>query len=550
MADTKRQKLIHLHGAGELTDASKLNVGEIAVRHAANAEEATLYITPDQATLIQFPSLPKVNTLVKGASDAAAQALIDAKAYTDEVAGVYASEGVEASGLRKEIAALEVKLQGEVDGVETALEEYKESNDAVVKKIREDFEAADVTINATIEANEKTTAAALTDLDSRLKVAEDILGEGEGSVAEQISAAVEDVRKDFAAEDAAIRGEFAAADDVVRGEFAAADDVVRGEFAAADNVVRGEFATAIAEANKTLKEELEAYADQAETDAIAAAKTYTDQVAGAYTAEGVEASGLRKEIEERVAAAGTAAANALDAHAKNAEIHVTKELQDKWDATTTRVNTFLDSEAIEGTIDTLHEIQQWMETDGKDASDILEAIADEAKLRESGDTATLNSAKAYTDEVAGVYASEGVEASGLRAEIAQASASAAQALVDANAYTDTRESEVRKDFASADATTLTNAKAYTDEVAGAYTAEGVEASGLRKEIEERVAAANAATAQALTDAKAYTDTEVKKVADVALTSVTVSGADTIVVTPGINTVDLDFANLTIDCGEY
>jgi hypothetical protein len=107
-------------------------------------------------------------------------------------------------------------------------------------------------------------------------------------------------------------------------------------------------------------------------------------------------------------------------------------------------------------------------------------------------------AKNYTDAAVGVYASEGVAASGLRKEIAERDA---QVLSDAKAYTDSKV-DGKFDAAGAADDALAAAKKYTDdeivEAVGVYASEGVAASGLRKEIAE-----NSAADQAY--AKAYTD---------------------------------------------
>ena len=60
-------------------------------------------------------------------------------------------------------------------------------------------------------------------------------------------------------------------------------------------------------ADVTLKDNLEKYADQSELDAISSAKAYTDEVVGNYAEGETAASGLRKEIAERVAAVENAA---------------------------------------------------------------------------------------------------------------------------------------------------------------------------------------------------------------------------------------------------
>lgn len=56
-----------------------------------------------------------------------------------------------------------------------------------------------------------------------------------------------------------------------------------------------------------------------------------------------------------------------------------------------RVEAFLDGNKIEGTVDTLHEIQAWMNGEGVVATELTAAIAAEAKLREDGDAALAES---------------------------------------------------------------------------------------------------------------------------------------------------------------
>ena len=52
-----------------------------------------------------------------------------------------------------------------------------------------------------------------------------------------------------------------------------------------------------------------------------------------------------------------------------------------------RVDTFLDSKEVAGVVDTLHEINEWMKNAGADATDLSQAIADEASTRKSADDA-------------------------------------------------------------------------------------------------------------------------------------------------------------------
>lgn len=115
------------------------------------------------------------------------------------------------------------------------------------------------------------------------------------------------------------------------------------------------------------------------------------------------------------------------------------------------------AETGEAAVDTLKEIQKYITEDGEAADALVKRVgANEtaiAGLKEqvgegkvadrisAAQTAAENTAKAYTDEVAGAYAAEGVEAAGLRKEIAER-----------------------------DAATLASAKAYTDELANGQVA--------------------------------------------------------------------------------
>lgn len=72
-------------------------------------------------------------------------------------------------------------------------------------------------------------------------------------------------------------------------------------------------------ADVTLKDNLEKYADQSELDAISSAKVYTDNVVGKYTDGETTASGLRKEIEDKVVELkddATSKANTAETNAK------------------------------------------------------------------------------------------------------------------------------------------------------------------------------------------------------------------------------------------
>ena len=66
-----------------------------------------------------------------------------------------------------------------------------------------------------------------------------------------------------------------------------------------------------------------------------------------------------------------------------------------------RVEAFLDGNKIEGTVDTLHEIQAWMNGEGVVATELTAAIAAEAKLREDEDAALAESVENAITTAAG-----------------------------------------------------------------------------------------------------------------------------------------------------
>ena len=109
-----------------------------------------------------------------------------------------------------------------------------------------------------------------------------------------------------------------------------------------------------------------------------------------------------------------------------------------------RIDTFLDTEGVADTVDTLHDIKAWMEGDGVNATELTEAIAKETKAREDADAGFETRVKAL-EEAAPTHATKDEVATAKQGAI---DAAAADATAKANA---------------AEA----NAKAYADEKVGA-----------------------------------------------------------------------------------
>ena len=110
------------------------------------------------------------------------------------------------------------------------------------------------------------------------------------------------------------------------------------------------------------KDDYKAYADQAEADALSAAKAYTDGRETAITA-------------------------AYQAYADQAEADALKDAKAYADEVKKAILTGDSTTELKAAYDTLVEIQEWIEGDGVNATELTKAIADEAKLREEADEA-------------------------------------------------------------------------------------------------------------------------------------------------------------------
>lgn len=128
---------------------------------------------------------------------------------------------------------------------------------------------------------------------------------------------------------------------------------------------------------------------------LPAANAYTDTKLGSFTSDGVDASGLRKEIEERdqatLAAAGglvNGVQNNLNSHANNTELHLAAGEREAWTAAANAINTFLaDADMTTNAVDTLKELQSYMTSDGAAATELLSRVS----ALETADTQILAS---------------------------------------------------------------------------------------------------------------------------------------------------------------
>lgn len=190
------------------------------------------------------------------------------------------------------------------------------------------------------------------------------------------------------------------------------------------------------------------------------AKDYADGLADNYEVAGAAAEALesaKSYTDDEIGKlsfdpAGTAL-GLVNAHASNNAVHITTEEREAWNAAKDSIDAFmLDATVGQDAVDTLKELQAYMASDGAAATALvgrvaaLEAIDHDAYI--SADEAVLAAAQEYVDgKVDGKFDTVG---------------SAAQALVDAKAYTDEEIGKLSYDVAGAAAKALEDAKAYTD----------------------------------------------------------------------------------------
>ena len=206
----------------------------------------------------------------------------------------------------------------------------------------------------------------------------------------------------------------------------------------------------LAAAKKYTDEEIvkaKAYADQAEADAIAAAKSETETQVNAL------ANGTVKANTDAIAIINGNTEGSI-AKAKADAIAAAKS------ETETQVSTLANGTVKANT----------------DAIAIINGNAEGSIAKAKADAIAAAEAKIAELNVANTY---------------ETKTDASAKLEAAKAYTDEREVEINKNISAAESA----AKAYTDEVVGVYSSEGVEASGLRKEIEDN----EKVTAAALTE---------------------------------------------------
>ena len=140
-------------------------------------------------------------------------------------------------------------------------------------------------------------------------------------------------------------------------------------------------------------------------------------------------------------------------------------LRSEYEATKGRVDTFLDSEEISGTVDTLHEIQAWMNGEGVNATELTEAIAAEAKLRGEEDTRLAGLISDLEDALEAEAKSRGDkddELAGLISDLEDALEAEAKSRGDEDVRLAGLISDMDAAYKAADSALETSLKAYSD----------------------------------------------------------------------------------------
>lgn len=265
----------------------------------------------------------------------------------------------------------------------------------------------------------------------------------------------------------ALDASYKAADASIRADFAAADTALSeriAKFETGDNSVATQIANAIdgLDSSKNTDNDFFKLEVVEENGKVTAVNFTNKDIASASDLSDV--STLLDEVKTTAEAAQTAeevstaistAIDALGGYAEDADdssfvkVAVTSENGEVKSVTVTttdiasattladvkgRLDTFLKDASLESTVDTLKEIQDWINGDGVDATELTQAIAEEARLRGEADAS-------------------------IRTDFAAADAS------------------IRKDFAAADATLDASLKSYVDgKVDGKFDASGAAAT--------------------------------------------------------------------------
>ena len=335
----RQQKLIHLHGNSDFNQSTvTIDKGEIAVEHGTGAANVKLWTLDENNAKVAFMS-------------------------SAAVAAAIAAEAEIARAAEKANAAAIATLNGDT---------------------------------GTTGSVDQKVSAAITALDEDLQGQIDALSNKVGTtdVAAQIEAAVK-VEADRAKDAEKVNAD---AIDVIEGDY------LKG----ADKTELNNLITGLTETVNTNEADIEAKMSaeiERATKAEGDLQDAIDAIEGDYL-KGADKTALEEQIDDKVAQSDYDAkmtaldqadetnAKAITAHTSNGNIHVTAQEKTDWQAATDAINAFMDAENV-GTevVDTLKEIQDYINTDGAAADKMTKDIAANAAAIATlnGDTGTTGS---------------------------------------------------------------------------------------------------------------------------------------------------------------
>ena len=509
-----RQKLIHLHGNKRLNDTSLIEFGEIAVRHAAEKELTELAVKTsikneeDQETevMVYFPSLNKVNAIkavIEGTIETEVKNREDAdKALDARLDTIEAFMGNGEGSLNDKLDNLETALQNKID--------LKVSTEDFNTKVGE-LEEADKALQDALAAEVENRSTAIQDaIDDEVEARNTAIQDAIDDEVEARNTAIEEaVAAETEARDAAIKGvQEALADEVTaRGE--AIQGAIDDEVEARNTAIEEAIATEVENRNTAIEE-----AVAAETEARDAAVKGVQEALDAHTT----ATYVFGEGEDKV----------------EDDIHLKAGERERWDAAAEDIEAWMSETGATEALDSLKELQEWINTHGTAADNLVTGVTANTNAIIALDTAY----KAADEELDG-------KITALR-----------------TAY-EAADEELDGKITALRTTLETDYKAADEALDGKIT----ELSTTVSDIETAYKAADEALEGKITELGttlreefAAADTELDtayKAADKALESAMVTSAEVVMSSDDIinatfnsNKLTFDFTGLIIDCGSY
>jgi uncharacterized protein YecT (DUF1311 family) len=347
--EIKRQRLIHLHGTKHLDNPTLLGLGEIAVRHAATKNETELAVKTvikdendaDKDVVVYFPSLSKVTTVVEAetsAREAAIKTLGDRLTEVEEFMG-------DGESLTDVLEGLQDALEGQIEAETSARE-------AAINGLTTAYQAADAALETAYKAADEALEGKITELGTTVSDIETAYKAADEALEGKITELGTTLRGEFAAADAALETAYKAADTELDGKitalgttvsdietaYKAADEALDGKITELGTTLRGEFAAA--------DTELETAYKAADADLMSA---LNDHKVAKYS------SGEGDDVIE-------------------GNIHLDAGERERWNLAASNIEGFLSETNTEAALDSLKELQTWIETHGSSAENLATGV--------------------------------------------------------------------------------------------------------------------------------------------------------------------------------